>query len=360
MADDLHPLAQVPIIEITIDDTSTRKDYGDLAGLAESIGNLGLFHPILLDANNNILAGQRRYLAVKDVLGWETIPAFIVDLDKLQVEYDENELRKDFTVSERVEIARRLKNRFGNRQGERTDQLPEKIPEVGSGEETREAAARISGFGNERTLRQAEQVLANGTPELVTAMDSGEMSISAAADASVLPPETQKSVVEQVRAGKKPRKAVNEAKEGKTSAPKEKKKPAEQEEVFDRTGAKVPPTLRDAFADTAIPEQAEKIKSWLESLQPKAVGNQISRRMRFYPYLSAAKVQKDIEEAAALLQAALEHIESNLPHAICPGCKGSGKKRGKDCTSCRCGCGYVPRWRYDELTRLPAEEEGEQ
>jgi hypothetical protein len=39
-------------------------------------------------------------------------------------EYHENEVRKDFTPSERVAIARAIERQVGNRQGQRTDRQP--------------------------------------------------------------------------------------------------------------------------------------------------------------------------------------------------------------------------------------------
>jgi hypothetical protein len=39
----------------------------------------------------------------------------------LQAEHDENEVRKDFTVSEQVAIGKALEEEIGKRQGQRTD-----------------------------------------------------------------------------------------------------------------------------------------------------------------------------------------------------------------------------------------------
>ena len=41
--------------------------------------------------------------------------------------------------------------------------------------------AQKAGFGNRETYRQAKKVVANGTAKLVLAMDSGRVSVSAAA-----------------------------------------------------------------------------------------------------------------------------------------------------------------------------------
>jgi ParB family transcriptional regulator, chromosome partitioning protein len=54
-----------------------RKDMGDLTGLAESIEDLGLLHPIVVFPDGRLILGERRLRAAK-LLGWETIPVTIV------------------------------------------------------------------------------------------------------------------------------------------------------------------------------------------------------------------------------------------------------------------------------------------
>lgn len=90
-------------------------------------------------------------------------------------EYSENEFRKQFTASERVAIARAVEEELGNRQGQRTDNYPE-VPRG----ESRNIAARRAGFGSDFQYRQAAKVTEIGSPELIAAMDTGEVSIAAA------------------------------------------------------------------------------------------------------------------------------------------------------------------------------------
>ncbi len=158
-----------------------RKDMGDLASLAESIRLEGLLQPIGVTDRLELVFGERRLRATRDVLKQKTILARIVNVRSiLSGEYAENEIRKDFTPSERVAIANAIQRHVGNRQGQRTDQLRGKIPEVDPGKRTREAAAEKAGFGNDKTYRQAAKVVHNGTPKLIRAMDEGRVSISAA------------------------------------------------------------------------------------------------------------------------------------------------------------------------------------
>jgi ParB-like chromosome segregation protein Spo0J len=102
-------LVEVKIQSVGVGDRF-RQDLGEIASLAKSIDSLGLLHPILIDGNGQLVCGQRRLVACK-ALGWDKIPARVVDLDALVAEYDENECRKDFSVNERVAIAKALEER---------------------------------------------------------------------------------------------------------------------------------------------------------------------------------------------------------------------------------------------------------
>ncbi len=76
-------------------------------------------------------------------------------------EYHENEIRKDFTVSERVAILKTIERHEHG--GDRKSDQRQKIA-VDRGK-----AAKLAGFGNRETARQATRVVDKGTPELVAA-----------------------------------------------------------------------------------------------------------------------------------------------------------------------------------------------
>ena len=178
-----------------------RRDLGEIGTLAESIATEGLLQPIGITEENILVFGERRLRAFQDVLRRETIPARVVHVRSITAgEYAENEIRKDFTPSERVAIGKALEVELGDRQGQRTDrELPEYIPEVEPGVETREFAAKKAGFGNYKTYEQAKKVVDQGAPELVAAMDAGEISINAASVIASEPPERQSQVVQMPR-----------------------------------------------------------------------------------------------------------------------------------------------------------------
>jgi hypothetical protein len=162
-----------------------RKDLGEIDGLMESIRLLGLLQPIGITKENVLVFGQRRLIACQ-MLGHEAIEAKVVDVPSIvDGEYAENEIRKDFTVSERVAIGKAMEDGIGERRGglrgkgvkpqnfgKREDQV--------SGKETRSIAGGVAGFGNHETYRQAKIVVSKGTPDLVAKMDSGKITINAA------------------------------------------------------------------------------------------------------------------------------------------------------------------------------------
>jgi hypothetical protein len=187
---------EVRVDSITVGER-TRKDYGDLQELADSIAEFGLLQPIGITPEHVLVFGERRLRAVRDILGWDTIEAKVVPLEAIVLgEFHENMRRKDFTVSERVDIGKRLEEYLGNRQGQRTDkELPQNFVEVEAAKETREIAAEKAGFGNRTSYVQAKHVVERGTPELVEAMDQGQISIALAADLLNQPASVQREIV---------------------------------------------------------------------------------------------------------------------------------------------------------------------
>ena len=190
-------LKELKIAEIKVGNRH-RKDMGDLTSLADSIRQDGLLQPSGVTDSLELVFGERRLRATRDVLRCKTILARIVDVTSIIAgEYAENEIRKDFTPSERVAIAKAIEKQIGKRQGQRTDKQPVgKIPQVEPGTKTREAAAEKAGFGNDKTYRQAAKVVQNGTLTLIQAMDEGRVSISAASILADADTDEQEAVLE--------------------------------------------------------------------------------------------------------------------------------------------------------------------
>jgi hypothetical protein len=91
-----------------------------------------------------LLFGERRLRSCRDILKRDDIPARMVNVTSiLEGELAENEVRNDFTPSERVAIGKAIEELIGNRRGQR-DQLPlvGNLPQVEPGPGRTPAPAR--------------------------------------------------------------------------------------------------------------------------------------------------------------------------------------------------------------------------
>jgi len=135
--------------------------------------------------------GERRLRAYRDVLKRDTIPARIVNPASVELaQIDENVARKDFAISEKVEIVDFLR---GYRQG--GDRRSDQVRNCTLVRLTIEEAARRAGLKNRDTYVRAKRVVQKGVPELVEAMDAGEISISAAAELAALGHDQQRTLL---------------------------------------------------------------------------------------------------------------------------------------------------------------------
>ena len=98
-------MERVAFSKVTIrKDWNVREDLGDIETLAHSMERGGLFHPLVVNQNYELLAGHRRYKAA-ELLGWDEIDVTVVkdlsnDLERL-IHLDENLERKDLTIPKR-------------------------------------------------------------------------------------------------------------------------------------------------------------------------------------------------------------------------------------------------------------------
>lgn len=222
-----------------------RKEFGSLETLAKSINELGLLHPPIIDSNYRLIDGERRIKAHM-LLGLDEVEVRIVHVPNLlKAEYDANNEALPWTVSEKVAIGLAMEEAIKQAVGERrgrpkvdsgqsdlsltgpTDagdvyleyehwqldnrhcdtgwddwleehyphlvapEIPVILPEIKSGQEAREVAAKQAGFGSEKTYRDAKKVIDNAEPELIEAVDSGKIAVSTAAALIDTPAETQ-------------------------------------------------------------------------------------------------------------------------------------------------------------------------
>ena len=170
-----------------------RKDFGNITELAEDIKQNGLINPPVVIAESDgtftLLAGERRLRAMRS-LGYKQVEVrtwgSLTDEQKLNIEISENEVRKDFSKSERIEYARRLekiealkaKERMLTGKSDPTQNFAEGV----AGEATQIVAKKL-GIGNKETYRQEKYIVDNAdslTPEDFADWDEGKLSTNKA------------------------------------------------------------------------------------------------------------------------------------------------------------------------------------
>lgn len=185
--------------------TRRREDLGDLDGLVTSIRTYGLLHPIVVDADNRLVAGERRLRACER-LGWDDIPVkqvgALTDAERREIELEENLRRKDLTPNERSRTMVRLAETAREISATEIRSTPERNPgggrpaEVGS---YRDVAERIG--VPVTTVHRAEQHVAavQKYPELGPLNGSAEKTVRMAAALDALPEAEREAAREKVR-----------------------------------------------------------------------------------------------------------------------------------------------------------------
>jgi ParB family chromosome partitioning protein len=155
-----------------------RKDFGNIEELAEDIKQNGLINPPVVTPEHELIAGERRLRACKHI-GFQQIEVRVMTVTdfehQLKLEISENEHRKEFTFSERVEWARRLEQVEKLRAKERMGQGKDNLPDHESGQ-VRDIVADQAGFGSGKQYDKAKFIADNATPEIIQQLDDGLIS----------------------------------------------------------------------------------------------------------------------------------------------------------------------------------------
>lgn len=176
-------MPSIPIAQIK-EGKRYRKDMGDLDRLSDSIRDVGLLQPVVLDPENRLIVGKRRLEAFKKI-GHSSIPCVIARnigdvAQRLRAERDENVCREPLANSEAAALATDLEKRFkpeAEKQLHKSSGRPKKggqsLPTFSRDESARSEsqAARAVGMSRE-TLRKAKAVVASGKKELIEEMDT--------------------------------------------------------------------------------------------------------------------------------------------------------------------------------------------
>ena len=98
-------ISEIELNQIKVAPRLREIDRDKVDDLVESIRLIGLLHPIVIDSNNNLLAGNHRLEAYR-ILGRDTIECKKVNLSELEnelVQIDENLILNQLSILEMSE-----------------------------------------------------------------------------------------------------------------------------------------------------------------------------------------------------------------------------------------------------------------
>jgi len=158
-----------------------RKDYGNIEELANDIKENGLINPPVVTPDYELIAGERRLRALH-YLNYQQIEVRVMTVKdfehQLKLEISENENRKDFSFSERIEYARKLEEIERVKARERQEAGVRQ--NLGEGGRSDDKVSEQSGFGNKETYRQAKYISEHADSETIKELDEGKISINKA------------------------------------------------------------------------------------------------------------------------------------------------------------------------------------
>jgi Predicted transcriptional regulators len=165
----------IDINQIKVSDR-IRKDFGNIEELAADIKENGLINPIVITPDYQLIAGERR-LRAHFFNQAEQVLVRIMDISdaehQLRLEISENEHRKEFSFTERVEWGKRLEQIEKIKAKERMagkEILPEQTGQ------TRDIVAEQAGFGSGKQYDKAKFIVEHATSEIIQQLDAGLIS----------------------------------------------------------------------------------------------------------------------------------------------------------------------------------------
>ncbi|QKS28239.1 MAG: ParB N-terminal domain-containing protein [Candidatus Accumulibacter similis] len=181
----LHPAAEI----------FPEMDASALAGLTADIAANGQREPILI-LNGQVIDGRCRLRACEQ-LGIEPLVRDVSAeaIDPFVLVVSLNLHRRHLTESQRATVAARKANMA--RGGDRPSRTDSTFDSARLQNRTEVSQAQAAGLlqVSPRSVASAAKVLQNGTPELVAAVDQGQVAVSTAAELALLPAETQREAL---------------------------------------------------------------------------------------------------------------------------------------------------------------------
>lgn len=158
-----------------------RKDFGDIQELAQDIKDNGLINPPVVTPEFELIAGERRLRAM-EYLDYKQLEVRIMTvkdaLHQLKLEISENENRKDFSFSEKMQWANQLKKEYEKIAKMNMSKGGQGSP-ISDTLRTDEAVANDLDMGRD-TYRKAEFVSKNADEEMIKQLDEGKLSVNKA------------------------------------------------------------------------------------------------------------------------------------------------------------------------------------
>lgn len=164
----------IPINHVKVG-TRARRDLGDLTDLMESIKTVGLLQPVVLDADDRLIAGQRRLEACRK-LGMVDVPCVTARrvkdaADHLIAERDENTCRKPMVIEELVDLGAAIEEveaaeavkRMADA-GKRGGEGSGKLPDPSATGNTRDKVGTALGISG-RSYQKAKEVVETARDE---------------------------------------------------------------------------------------------------------------------------------------------------------------------------------------------------
>jgi ParB family chromosome partitioning protein len=295
----------IDIDKITVN-KRIRKDFGNISELAEDIKENGLINPPVVTPEFQLIAGERRLRAM-EYLKYKQAEVRVMTVKdyehQLKLEISENENRKEFTFSERIEYARKLeeiervkasKRRLATQNNDTAKSEVESFPQQIEQGKTRDIVAEKSGFGSGKTFEKAKYISENASEEIIKSLDEGKLSINKAYM------ELRKSRDEALKKAKEAEKTASQEKQEKEELAKKyresKKRSDEIEKKYKLKLSEKPQVVEKEI----IPSDYEEFKKRVSALEAE------KKKLKEQNMKKDSELKKREKELAALSRAEIQ------------------------------------------------------